>query len=323
MGVQVSADRFALNTLQWVTAARGTATAQRPDGSDTFADPAFLGVYDSILARVAEAGFPAVMLKVPPTQTIPSYRRMVADHGLALAPGYVQVALPEDRGESIRAGSARWFRWFDPVRRRAEESLGCDLTRVFLASDIQLSGRPRVDEAAAIGFAFDSGRLQRVIELLGEAVDVLAAEGVQAGLHNHVGTWVETEDEITAVLDALPALCCGFDLGHLAWAGIDPVAMVGRYADRVIDLHIKDIDLEVAAACRASHTSYQAASASRLFLELGLGGVDLAGALAQLPTGFDGTVIVEVDRPSMDPDVSARTSWEWVHTHAAMAVAHG
>jgi|GEM_PF-233329 len=322
MPVPLHANQFAINPLQWVTAARGTGTTQSPDGSDDFANPDFLPVYDSILGRVADAGFPAVMLKVPPTQTVPSYKAMVAQHGLRLAPGYIGVPLPEDEITIIKPGSLAWFHWFDQVRRRAEESLLCGLDRVFIAATIATRGHPRVDEAAAIGFAYDPGRLDRVIDTLSTAVDVLAREGVRAGLHNHVGTWIETEAEIDAVLTAIPTLWCGFDIGHLVWAGIDPMAMIARYHDRVIDLHIKDIDLTVAAACRTHHTSYQSASASGLFLEPGLGGIDLVGILAQLPTGFDKTIIVEVDRPSMDPDASARTSWRWILDHYGPAATH-
>jgi inosose dehydratase len=323
VGRLVGAHQFALNPLQWVTAARGVGTRQSPDGGDDFDSPQFLPVLDSILARLAASGFPAVMMKVPRTMTIPSYLAMIARHQLRLAPGYVQVALPEDQGQAIAEGSVAWYRWFDAVRRRAEETQVVGLDRVFLASDIVAAGRPRVDVAAAVGHDFDPARLQRVIDLLGTAVDVLAREGVRAGLHNHVGTWVETESEIVAVLQALPTLWCGFDVGHLAWAGIDPVALVARYRERVIDLHLKDIDLSVAAACRDVPTSYQAASAAGVFLEPGLGGVDLVGVLQQLPDGFAGTVTVEVDRPSLDPDASARASWAWVQAHTAQQVPHG
>ena len=143
---------------------------------------------------------------------------------------------------------------------------------------------------------------------------MLRAEGVRAGLHNHVGTWIETEDEIEQTLAAIPADLLGvsFDLGHLAWAGIDAAAMLARHAGRVVDLHLKDLDLAVAAASRAVPTPYKAAADSGLFREPGLGAMDLAGILAALPAGFAGWVIVEVDKASMDPFESARTSWSWV-----------
>jgi inosose dehydratase len=172
----------------------------------------------------------------------------------------------------------------------------------------------RTLDAVAVGAVFDEGRLDRVIDVLGEAASVLASEGVRAGLHNHVGTWVETEYEIDRVLDAISPdlLGASFDVGHLAWAGIDPVTMLGRYSDRLVDLHIKDLDLDVATASRATPTSYRDATDRGLFLEPGLGGMDLDGILGALPDGFGGWIIIEVDRASMDPFASAKVSRAWL-----------
>jgi len=314
-GMTPTMSRIAVNPLQWVTWMAGARSAQAPDGGDRFADPAFLPVLRDILREVRASGFENVMLKVPPTQTLPSYGAMVRDAGLGLAPGYVQLTLPEDEGLSLSRGSLAWFRRFDAVRRRAEESLHFGLESVFVACDIRQSGHVRVDRAVAVGADYDEDRLERVAELLSDAVDVLAAEGLRAGLHNHVGTWVETEHEIDVVLDRVPALHAGFDVGHLAWAGIDPVAMVGRYADRVLDLHVKDLDLDVAARTRATPTTYQDASGQGLFRELGLGDVDLAGVLAALPGDFAGWIVVEVDRATMPPLASARQSLDWLRRH--------
>jgi inosose dehydratase len=252
------------------------------------------------------------MLEVLDTQTLQDFERMVRDAGLMLAPGYCSVRLPEDHGLSL-AGADR-VRWFDGVRRKAEESNYFGLDTVFLAPEMSWApGTVRTLDAAAIGAEFTESRLDRVIDVLGEAAEVLRAEGVRAGLHNHVGTWVETEHEVDRVLDALPSdlLGASFDIGHLAWAGIDPVATVARYADRVIDLHLKDIDLAVAAASRTTPASYRATVDRGLFLEPGLGGVDLDGVIAALPRDFGGWLIIEVDRASMDPFQSALVSRAW------------
>ena len=143
---------------------------------------------------------------------------------------------------------------------------------------------------------------------------MLASEGIRAGLHNHVGTWVETEHEIDRVLSAISPDLVGasFDVGHLAWAGIDPVSTLTKYSDRLVDLHIKDLNLEVAAASRSTHTPYREATDRGLFLEPGLGGMDLDGILAALPEGFPGWIIIEVDRASMEPFASARASRAWL-----------
>jgi sugar phosphate isomerase/epimerase len=298
-------DRFALNPLQWITV----------DGRWRYAEPGFRADYPGVLAQVRASGFETVMLEVLATQTLQDYSRMIADAGVAVAPGYCSVGLPTDHGHLLRPRSAEWVRWFDGARRKAEESRHFGLDTVFLAPEMSFADTAvRTRSAVAVGAGFDESRLDQVIEVLGEAAEVLRAEGVRAGLHNHVGTWVETGYEIDRVLGALDPTLIGasFDVGHLVWAGIDPVAMLARYADRLIDIHVKDLDLTVAAASRATPTGYEEASERGLFREPGTGGIDLDAVLAALPDPFPGWVVIEIDRTVMDPFESARACRAWV-----------
>jgi sugar phosphate isomerase/epimerase len=309
----ITRSQVALNAIQWVTV-KAVPADPTSENLWLYAEPSFRASYPGVLRRIREAGFDAVMLEVLDTQTLQDFERMARDADLRPAPGYCSVRLPEDHGLSLQVGTAERVRWFDGVRRKAEESNYFGLGTVFLAPEMSWApGSVRTLDAAAVGAAFAESRLDRVIDVLGEAAEVLRAEGVRAGLHNHVGTWVETEYEIDRVLKAIPPELLGasFDVGHLAWAGIDPVATVRRYSDRVIDLHLKDIDLEVAAASRATPTSYDATVDRGLFLEPGLGGVDLEGVIAALPREFSGWLIIEVDRASMDPFESALVSRSW------------
>lgn len=305
----VTENRVALNVIQWMFA----PTNPRPL---SYADPDFIPEYGRILGDVRRAGFRNVAMKVLPTQTLQSYRRLLEQSSLGAAPGYVQVILPEDAGKTLDRRSDEYFRWLDDVRRRAEETLFCGLDSVFLAADIPPagSGRVRVDRAVAVGASKDADRLARITELLGDAAEVLRREGVRAGLHNHVGSWVETEDEIDYVLANTDpgSLSASFDIGHLAWAGVDPATALRRHADRLLDLHVKDLDLTVAAKTRLEPTSYADATDSGLFFELGLGDIDYAAVIDALPMMFDGWVVVEVDKPSMEPFASAVQSRTWV-----------
>jgi sugar phosphate isomerase/epimerase len=313
------ADRVALNAIQWINVKADPAD---PTSEDLwlFADPAFRADYPRVLGEVRAAGFPATMLEVLDTQTLQDYRRMLDDAGLAVAPGYAAIALPEDHDVAFDTGSAEAVRWFDGIRRKAEESNFFGLSTVFLAPEVSWRpGTVRTLERVAVGADFDADRLDRVVEVLATAAEVLAAEGIRAGLHNHVGTWVETEAEIEYVLAAIPAdlLGASFDIGHLAWAGIDPAAMLSRHADRLLDLHIKDLDLAVAEASRAQPTSYTAATDLCLFREPGHGDIDLEAVLSAIPHDWHGWLIVEVDRVVGDPAASARSSWAWVEAHLA------
>jgi len=307
--------RFALNAIQW---SNGKADPDDPESADVwlYREPSFRADYPKVLAQVRRAGFDAVMMEVLDTQTLQNYKRMVEEAGLALAPGYCQVGLPEDVGLSVIPGTAEWVRWFDAVRRRAEESNFLGLSTVFLAPEPAWESGVRMVEQAAVGADFSQDRLDRVVETLAAAADVLVAEGIRPGLHNHVGSWVETEYETDYVLaqidDAL--LGASFDLGHLAWAGIDPVAMIAKHRDRIVDLHIKDIDLDVAEHSRRVPAPYTTSIDRCVSVEPGAGGLDLTGALAELSPTFDGWLIVEVDHTALHPDDSARLSWNWVES---------
>ncbi|WP_426321893.1 sugar phosphate isomerase/epimerase family protein [Microbacterium sp. E-13] len=308
----ITRNQIALNALQWIN------LKQEPGGpADApiwlYDDPAWRSEQPNVHRLVKAAGFDAVMMEVLNTQTIQAYKRMLDDVGLRPAPGYVQVGLPEDYGLTLQRGSAQWVRWFDPIRRRAEETNYMGLDSVFLAADMAFDGRPRIAEVA-VGAQFDQGRLDRLVELLTDAAEVLRAEGVRAGAHNHVGTWLETEYEIDYLLaNTDPSLLgASLDVGHLEWAGIDSPAYLAKHRDRLIDLHLKDLDLSIAAESRRRPTSYFTVADQRFFLEPGLGDIDLAGAISALGEDFAGWIVIEVDRASMEPFDSARFSNEWV-----------
>lgn len=313
----LSRAQFALNAIQWINIKEDPTN---PDSADLwlYGDPAFVKDYPGVLGQIKDAGFEAVMMEVLATQTLQNYASMLRDAGLKPAPGYAQVALPGDHGQKLQRGSNEWIRWFDGVRRKAEESNYFGLSSIFIAPEVDWGpAATRTGVAAAVGHDFDQNRLDSVVEILAEACEVLRAEGIRPGLHNHVGTWVETREEIDYVLANIDNSLLGasFDIGHLEWAGIDAVEMLTAYSDRLVDLHFKDLNLEVARDSRENPTTYRATSDRGLFTEPGLGQIDLTRVLATLPDGFGGWVIIEVDRATMEPYQSALHTAAWLrHT---------
>jgi inosose dehydratase len=116
--------------------------------------------------------------------------------------------------------------------------------------------------------------------------------------HPHCGGYVETEDEIDALLSRTNPTTLGLclDTGHLLYAGGDPLSVLARHASRVWHVHFKDCHPQIAAAARANELGYLAAVRSKLFCELGAGAVDFAGVLAALHAlRYDGWIVVEQD----------------------------
>jgi inosose dehydratase len=125
--------------------------------------------------------------------------------------------------------------------------------------------------------------------------DGAAARGVVAALHPHVGTMVETGPETERVLAGSRVGLC-VDTGHLLVRGADPVAITAAHPDRVVHVHLKDVDAAAAARVRAGETTFGEAVREGMFRPLGRGDVDIAGMVRTLEeAGYEGWYVLEQD----------------------------
>ncbi len=130
--------------------------------------------------------------------------------------------------------------------------------------------------------------------------EVCARHGLTQVLHPHVGTIVERASHFEEVLSRSSVAWC-LDTGHLAIGGADPVAFAEAHADKVGLVHVKDVDLGLAAAVRSHETSLLEATKAGMFRSLGRGDVDVAGVLAALESrGYEGWYVLEQDT-TIDP----------------------
>jgi len=141
--------------------------------------------------------------------------------------------------------------------------------------------------------------------------------GLQTVFHHHCATFVETPQEIDALMQhtdpSLLGLC--LDTGHATYGGGSPVDLLARYADRIRHVHFKDCDPRVADRARVEEWDYQTALRHGLFCELGKGSVDFTEVLqGLLQSGYDGWIVVEQDvLPGMGaPLDSARRNREYL-----------
>ncbi len=174
--------------------------------------------------------------------------------------------------------------------------------RIELGGRATADGVPRMSDA---GFA----RLAGLLESLGREATAL---GHQLTFHNHVGTYVETPDELhrlMAVSDADLVGCC-LDVGHYLLGGGDPVAALRSYGERVRHVHLKDVDPRVMARMRTGELAgFLEGLRGRVFTEVGAGSLDLAGVLGVLTErDYRGWIVVEQDTTWRPPSESAAIS---------------
>lgn len=280
--------RFALSPLPWIAG---------PDGR---LDGTLAPERADLLRRIRLSGFTATPADLAPDGDPAAYLDELEAAGLAVAPGYVgfDLADPAALPSSIRL-----------ARTMASKHRALGLSEVFIAdyhNDVRVAQPARGVEAAA---ARNAAIAHAVRAIAAEFVD----QGVMPAFHQHVGTWVETGEELRSLLDAVEPdlLGAGVDVGHLLWAGIDPLAFVRENRDRVVALHIKDVHADRISADPSA--DYFETVRDGIVAEPGRGDVDLDAIVAEFADRPDLWAIVEVDQPDgVGPDESAARCAAWV-----------
>lgn len=264
-------------------------------------------VFEEAFADYRDIGITAVKADLPEGMTADEYRAWIGSFGLA--PAISTFMAP-----------------FDP-ETGALDADGADRTRRFAADQVELGNTATMIIAPMTQARMDAptraiddspARWDATRSGVAAVADAMRAEGLFPGIHQHVGTLVESEAETRRTLDELGRDAIGFapDSGHLAWAGADPVALATEYADRIVGVHVKDVFSDHLDSPDPSLDYHEIGATKRLWAEPGLGVVDLAGFLAALPDDFAGDVMIEVDVPSVPSRAeSARMSHEWALAH--------
>lgn len=127
-------------------------------------------------------------------------------------------------------------------------------------------------------------------------LEALAAKyGVLAVIHPHVGTMVETKDDIERVLAGSSIGFC-LDTGHMFIGGTDPVEFARDHADRVRHVHAKDVNLTIAGTVKSGELTYYDGVIAGMYVPLGQGDVDIAAIVQSLEAaGFTGWYVLEQD----------------------------
>lgn len=165
---------------------------------------------------------------------------------------------------------------------------------------------------------FDDAEWARLLAGLGELGELAAAAGMRLSYHHHMGTGVQTREEIERLLAGTdPAqVHLLLDTGHLLWSGDDPLALVRDHAHRIGHVHLKDLRPGVLERCRREDPSFRDAILQGIFTVPGDGMIDFAPILQALDdAGYTGWLVVEAeqDPAKAEPLVYAKKAREYLH----------
>jgi inosose dehydratase len=207
-------------------------------------------------------------------------------HGLSLVSGWYSARLLERSvDDEIKAmqSHAALLRSLG-----AKVMVFCEVSRcVHGERKIPLSRRPKLAEKEWKQFS--------------ERLDAVAAELDQQGLkmayHHHMGTVIQSEEEVDRMMGSTKSVGLLLDSGHLTFAGGDPMRALKRHAKRIVHVHCKDIRKDKLAAARKQDMSFLDAVLGDVFAVPGDGSIDFDPLLAELAKhDYQGWLVVEADQ---------------------------
>jgi inosose dehydratase len=233
---------------------------------------------DRVLAEMASLGLSATELG--PVGYLPSdqarLRELLDRHGLRVIAGFVPLVLHE--------------RSLDDAHMAEEvasmlSSLDAEVLVVAAVTDADWSPRVPLDEAA----------WRRLSDHLAEIGERASGHGLTVAVHPHAGTLIETDEDVERILAQSDVPFC-LDTGHSVIGGADPAELVRRYGERIVHVHLKDVDVSLAEQVRAGELSLVEATRRGLFMPLGMGDVGIGEVVGLLDQrGYERWLVLEQD----------------------------
>lgn len=125
----------------------------------------------------------------------------------------------------------------------------------------------------------------------------LGKEGMRMAYHHHMGTVIQSEEEVDRMMAGTKHVGLLLDTGHLTVAGGDPLRALRRHAKRITHVHCKDVREDKLAEARKRDLSFLDAVLGDVFAVPGDGSIDFEPVLAGLAReGYGGWLVVEADQ---------------------------
>jgi inosose dehydratase len=242
---------------------------------------------ETCLAEAKQAGYDGVELGNKFPRDAATLKPILARHGLSLVSGWYSGRLlersPADEIAAVEAHLSLLAAMGCTTMVFAEVS-GC----VHGERSTMLSHGPRLD---------DKG-WRRLAAGLNEVARHLQKRGVRMAYHHHMGTVIETADEIDRLMTMTePEVGLLLDTGHLTYAGGDPVAAARRHAERIVHVHCKDIRRDVLAKAKSEDWSFLNAVLAGVFTVPGDGCIDYPNVFDALAAvDYRGWLVVEAEQ---------------------------
>ena len=241
---------------------------------------------------IASLGYPGIQLRSNVVKEIPDPNetaKLLEQHHLtfvALSSGSINMESPDEKAEITKHSANAKY---------THDAHGLYLQMI----DVRPKRDPNPDDYKKLG--------RMLTEIGRRSADL----GVKLGYHNHMGSLGQGPEEMDRVMDASDPryVKLELDIAHCVQGGGDPVRAIQKYRDRLLFVHIKDVESIPREQSKRGRDFR--------FVELGRGRVDVPATFKALEdVNFRGWAVIELDEvpdPSRTPKDSALISKNYLH----------
>ncbi|MCA3508353.1 MAG: myo-inosose-2 dehydratase [Rhodobacter sp.] len=244
---------------------------------------------EQCLDEAARIGFDGIEKGHKFPTTVEGLKAVLEPRGLRFVSGWHSTNLLVNSLDSEKAAMQPFLDVLKGMGARV--IIVCETSNAVHGNDaVALKDRPRLaDDRWA---AFGAG-----VEALAQFA---AAQGITLVYHHHMGTIVETEDEIDRLMALTgPATHLLLDTGHCRFGGGDPARLARRHMARVGHIHAKNVRPAIMAEVRDQGLSFLQGVRRGVFTVPGdsEGGVDFAPVLKTAAEhGYSGWLVIEAEQ---------------------------
>ncbi|MFT4552072.1 MAG: inosose dehydratase [Chlamydiales bacterium] len=266
---------------------------------------------DQCVSEVALIGYKGIELEDPLRKALQKMPSILQDRNLELIGGWHSTNLLEN---DILTEKSRLKEHLDFL-----QSQGSSLAIIGECSyathrnpDTGLSKRP----------VLETDEWQRLCEGLEALAEYVEERGMKTAYHHHMGTVVQSEEDINKLMDKTSKLGLLLDTGHLAYAQANLKSVLEKHINRVTHVHAKNIRFGVLKELLAKDSSFPEAILEGVFTVPGENGYDDTDGLNFLKLvqqlvemEYDGWLVMEAeqDPAKAHPLTYARIGYQYLH----------
>lgn len=273
-------------TIRWGVSPIAWANDDMPElGGDT--------TLDALLTDVKEIGFEGVELGNKFPRDAETLKPIMARYGLDIVGGWYSSNLLVHDAEAEIAAMTKHL----------------DLLKAMGSSVFILAETSNAVHGDRWGGRLDSPPRLNIGDwkAFGDRLNAVAAhanaQGMRFAYHHHLGTVVETNDDLQRFFDATgDHVGLVLDTGHAVYGGIDPIEVATTRPERVSHVHCKDVRTSRHADFYASGTSFLNGVVGGMFTTPGDGDYDYPAFMRALRSiDYSGWIVIEAEQ---DPAVA-------------------